>query len=76
MPQFVSQRALYEVRERPAKTYSWVVFMLSNIIVELPWNTLASVILFFTWVSLDLGSRRRDRTSLLVPTNERFSPRV
>lgn len=47
MPHFVTQRALYESRERPSKTYSWRVFMLSNIIVELPWNTLMSVIIFF-----------------------------
>jgi ABC-type multidrug transport system ATPase subunit len=39
MPHFVTQRSLYEVRERPSKTYSWKVFILSNIIVELPWNT-------------------------------------
>jgi len=47
MPHFVTQRALYESRERPSKAYSWTVFMLSNIIVELPWNTLMSVIIFF-----------------------------
>jgi ATP-binding cassette, subfamily G (WHITE), member 2, PDR len=39
MPHFVTQRSLYEVRERPSKAYSWKVFMLSNIIVELPWNS-------------------------------------
>jgi ABC-type multidrug transport system permease subunit len=49
MPHFVVQRALYEVRERPSKTYSWQVFMASNIIVELPWNALAGVILFFCY---------------------------
>lgn len=27
MPHFVTQRALYEVRERPSKTYSWKAFM-------------------------------------------------
>jgi len=49
MPHFVTQRALYEVRERPSKTYSWQVFILSNIIVELPWNSLMGVIIYFTW---------------------------
>ncbi|KAF2137562.1 uncharacterized protein K452DRAFT_312182 [Aplosporella prunicola CBS 121167] len=49
MPNFVVQRALYEVRERPSKTYSWKAFMLSNIVVELPWNTLAAAILYFCW---------------------------
>lgn len=49
MPLFVTQRALYEVRERPSKTYSWKAFMISNIIVEIPWSTLCAVLLFFTW---------------------------
>ena len=47
MPHFVTARALYEVRERQSKTYSWQVFMLSNIIVELPWNTLMAIMIFF-----------------------------
>ena len=47
MPHFVTQRALYEVRERPSKTYSWQAFILSNIIVELPWQTLMAVIMYF-----------------------------
>ncbi|KAI2636813.1 ABC-2 type transporter-domain-containing protein [Xylaria nigripes] len=49
MPHFVVQRSLYEVRERPSKTYSWQVFMLSQIIVEIPWNTLMAVVMFFGW---------------------------
>ncbi|KAL4914353.1 ABC drug exporter AbcA [Aspergillus aurantiobrunneus] len=49
MPHFVSQRALYEARERPSKTYSWKVFILSNILVELPWNSLMSVLMFLCW---------------------------
>jgi ATP-binding cassette subfamily G (WHITE) protein 2 (PDR) len=49
MPHFVVQRALYEVRERPSKTYSWKVFIMSNVVVELPWNTLMAVIVFFCW---------------------------
>jgi len=49
MPLFVTQRSLYEARERPSKTYSWVVFITSNVFVEIPWNALAGVIIFFTW---------------------------
>jgi pleiotropic drug resistance (PDR) family protein len=49
MPHFVTQRALYEVRERPSKTYSWKAFMISNIVVELPWNSLMAVLIFFCW---------------------------
>ncbi|KAK8159610.1 ATP binding cassette transporter [Phyllosticta citrichinensis] len=46
MPIFVSQRSLYEARERPSKTYAWPAFLLSNIIVELPWNTLMAGFIF------------------------------
>ncbi|OQE87608.1 hypothetical protein PENNAL_c0019G10752 [Penicillium nalgiovense] len=49
MPNFVTQRSLYEVRERPSKAYSWKAFMISNILVELPWNTLMSVFIFLCW---------------------------
>lgn len=49
MPLFVTQRALYEVRERPSKTYSWKAFMLSNIIAEVPYTVIAATLLFFTW---------------------------
>lgn len=49
MPHFVTQRAIYEARERQSKTYSWKVFILSNIVVELSWNSLVSVLIFFSW---------------------------
>jgi ABC-type multidrug transport system permease subunit len=49
MPQFVTQRALYEARERPAKTYAWPAFILANVIVELPYCLMMAVILYFTW---------------------------
>ncbi|KAG5994055.1 ZEB2-regulated ABC transporter 1 [Claviceps lovelessii] len=49
MPQFIIQRSLYEARERPSKVYSWKVFMISQIIVELPWNALMAVIMYFCW---------------------------
>lgn len=47
MPHFVTQRSLYEARERPSKTYSWKVFMASNILVELPWNAFMGLLMFF-----------------------------
>ncbi|PGH13961.1 hypothetical protein AJ79_03376 [Helicocarpus griseus UAMH5409] len=46
MPYFVVQRSLYEVRERPSKVYSWKVFMFSQIIVEIPWNSLMAVFMY------------------------------
>ncbi|OJJ45647.1 hypothetical protein ASPZODRAFT_98405 [Penicilliopsis zonata CBS 506.65] len=49
MPHFVTQRSLYEVRERPSKAYSWKAFMTANILVELPWNSLMAVLIFVCW---------------------------
>ncbi|OLN81879.1 ABC transporter CDR4-like protein 2 [Colletotrichum chlorophyti] len=49
MPFFVPQRSLYEIRERPSKIYRWDVFMLTQVIVELLWNSLCSIIFFFCW---------------------------
>lgn len=49
IPHFVTQRALYEVRERQSKTYSWIVFILSNILVEIPWNSLVALLIFISW---------------------------
>ncbi|KAF2270328.1 ABC transporter-like protein [Lojkania enalia] len=49
MPHFVTQRALYGVREFPSKTYSWRVFILSNILVEIPWNSLMAMLIFVSW---------------------------
>ena len=49
MPRFVTQRALYEVRERPSKTYSWVAFIYSNIVVELPYQIVAALLVFVAW---------------------------
>ncbi|KAJ6260894.1 ABC multidrug transporter C [Drechslerella dactyloides] len=49
MPHFVLQRSLYEARERPSRTYKWTAFMVSNLLVELPWQTLAAVLVFFSF---------------------------
>ena len=49
MPYFCTQRALYEVRERPSKAYSWKAFMMASVVVELPWNILMAVPAFFSW---------------------------
>ena len=49
MPRFLKNRDLYESHERPSRTFSWQVFVLSNIITEIPWQTLLAVIQFVTW---------------------------
>lgn len=37
LPVFITQRTLYEARERPSKTYSWQAFLIANILVEIAW---------------------------------------
>jgi ATP-binding cassette, subfamily G (WHITE), member 2, PDR len=49
MPRFVTQRSLYEVRERPSKAYSWVAFLIANISVEIPYQTLLGVLAWAAW---------------------------
>jgi ATP-binding cassette subfamily G (WHITE) protein 2 (PDR) len=46
---FVHDPALFEVRERPSKTVSWQAFLLSAIIVEIPPQSIISVLVFLCW---------------------------
>lgn len=46
LPSFVQQRDLYEARERPSRTFSWKAFIVSQILVEVPWNFLAGTVAF------------------------------
>ncbi|KAM7193864.1 P-loop containing nucleoside triphosphate hydrolase protein [Rhypophila sp. PSN 637] len=49
LPQFLDRRALFDGRERLSKTYSWRVFILSNFLSEIPWQTVVAAIQFVTW---------------------------
>ncbi|KAJ3572602.1 hypothetical protein NPX13_g4994 [Xylaria arbuscula] len=42
-------RKLFETRERDSKTYSWVSFLVANILVEICWQTLISAVAFSAW---------------------------
>ncbi|KOS21266.1 ATP-binding cassette transporter CGR1 [Escovopsis weberi] len=45
-PVFIAQRDLYEVRERPSKTYSWVAFIVANLFVEIPYQVVTAVLTY------------------------------
>ncbi|KAL7954954.1 ABC-2 type transporter domain-containing protein [Trichoderma compactum] len=45
-PLFVTQRSLYEVRERPSKSYSWKAFILANVFVEIPYQIIMGILVF------------------------------
>ncbi|KAF2261903.1 putative ABC multidrug transporter [Lojkania enalia] len=46
---FVTARAFFEAREMRLRSYSWVVFVASQIVVELVWQTIASMLAFVAW---------------------------
>ncbi|KAM3082547.1 Multidrug resistance protein [Clarireedia jacksonii] len=48
-PNLLMQRVLFESREQPAKFYSWQSFIVGSILAELPWNTLAALLIFLCW---------------------------
>ncbi|CAI7616198.1 unnamed protein product [Penicillium manginii] len=70
MPRFVAQRSLYEVRERPSRTYSWKVFIVSQILVEVPWQVCLGVCSWasFYWsvFGTDQDSERRALIMLFI----------
>lgn len=49
LPNFVSQRDLYEVRERPSKTFSWIAFITAQISAEFPWQLGIGTVSYFCW---------------------------
>ncbi|KAJ8113402.1 hypothetical protein ONZ43_g5165 [Nemania bipapillata] len=49
IPRLVDSRSLFEARERRNMSYSWYVFMASNILVELWWQTVSAVLVFVSW---------------------------
>lgn len=66
MPRFYTQRALFEVRERPSRTYSWLAFMVSNIVVEIPFQIIASILVYACWYFPVFGAKQSTRTQGLM----------
>jgi ABC-type multidrug transport system permease subunit len=42
-PKFLGLRQLFEARENASKMYSWPIFVITAIIVEIPFNIFACV---------------------------------
>ncbi|KAK1143727.1 hypothetical protein N8T08_006128 [Aspergillus melleus] len=66
MPVFVTQRALYEVRERPSKAYSWKAFLIANIIVEIPYQILSGLLTFACYYYAVVGDGQTSDRQVLV----------
>ncbi|KAF2185804.1 hypothetical protein K469DRAFT_750126 [Zopfia rhizophila CBS 207.26] len=71
VPEFITRRNLFEAREKPSKTYLWKAFLLSSIITEVSWQTIASVLAFPLWYypigmhQNSSGSEQRERGLLM-----------
>ncbi|OUM53523.1 hypothetical protein BVG19_g2815 [[Candida] boidinii] len=49
LPNYIYQRDIYEVRERPSKTFHWATFILAQVTAEIPWNILVGTVGYFCW---------------------------
>jgi ABC-type multidrug transport system permease subunit len=66
MPLFVTQRALYEVRERPSKAYSWVAFLIANMLVEIPYQIICGILMWATYYYPIVGVQSSERQILTL----------
>ncbi|KAL4879024.1 ABC-2 type transporter-domain-containing protein [Aspergillus karnatakaensis] len=66
MPLFVTQRSLYEVRERPSKAYSWKVFILANMFVEIPYQIIMGILTFVCYYYAVVGASQPSSRQGLV----------
>jgi len=48
-PKWEALASLYSVREKPSKIYGWSIFVLSNIVAELPYNAVTGTLFFIGW---------------------------
>ncbi|KAL0259352.1 hypothetical protein SLS55_005088 [Diplodia seriata] len=66
MPLFLTQRSLYEVRERPSKAYSWRAFLTANIAVELPYQVLVGILVWASYLYAVAGIPSPERQALVL----------
>ncbi|KAH9821366.1 ZEB2-regulated ABC transporter 1-like [Teratosphaeria destructans] len=66
MPLFVTQRSLYEVRERPSKAYSWKAFLIANIVVEWPYQIIAGILVYACFYYPVVGIQSSERQGLVL----------
>ncbi|KAF4434587.1 putative ABC1 transport protein [Fusarium austroafricanum] len=66
MPKFVMQRTIYQVREQYSNMYSWVVLILVNILVEIPYHIILGVITFAIFNYTIFGIRSSEDQGLVL----------
>ena len=64
---WIDARTIFEVRERPSQMYSWTAFITSRLLVEIPWNILATTLFFFCWYwTVGFANSRAGYTYLMI----------
>ena len=66
MPKFVVQRSLYEVREKPSRVYSWQAFILSQVLVEIPWQILLGICAYASFYYSVFGANTPSESQGLI----------
>lgn len=49
LPYFIKQREVYEAREAPSRTFSWVAFITAQLSSEIPFQVIVATLNFFCW---------------------------
>lgn len=65
-PLFITQRSLYEVRERPSKAYSWKAFMIANVVVEIPYQVVTGTLIWACFYYPVVGASQSSERQALV----------
>ncbi|GAA5975740.1 hypothetical protein JCM11641_005856 [Rhodosporidiobolus odoratus] len=76
-PKFLGLRQLYNARERPSRMYSWPVFVITSILVEMPWNILCGTIFWCCWywlVGFPKSTNRAGYSWLMLMAFEIYFP--
>ena len=66
IPLFLTQRALYETRERPSKTYSWKAFIISTVVAEIPYQIVMGVLVYGCYYYAVMGVQSSARQGLAL----------
>ena len=63
---FVIQRSLYELRERPSRTYTWQAFLISNMLAEIPYQVFLGCLVWACYYFTVFGIQSTERGGLML----------
>ncbi|KAG2054926.1 pleiotropic drug resistance ABC transporter [Suillus hirtellus] len=64
---YIDIRIVYEIRERSSRMYHWTALVMSQLVVELPWNITSAAMFFFCWYwTVGYPTERAGYTFLMI----------